>query len=431
MVLKISEVICDLNYDAETISSLFDNEMLFSLTQIFNIIGGCIGLAMINYKMMIGIIFLIPIKMIIVKKIAYLNEHYTENYMESVDSLLKFEEDTLEGVKEIRIFGLQQEFSEKYNERLNRQSQNEKKLHLLPQINTLFDNTLAQICVLFIYVVGALFVVNETMTLGSIVAFVTYSSYVLNPISLILDLRYKIAGIIPAMKRVEKNLSLEVETDNGEDFIESEINHELVLNEVSFSYNEEDLIISSLSDGVKENAINAIIGENGKGKTTLINIMMRFLEPKAGNVLLAGKDIFEYSLIEYRKMIAYVPQTPFLFYDSLQKNLGLYKNISEDKMIDMCEKIGLAEFINKVGLDYNVGNHGDKLSGGQRQKVAIARAFLSDRKYLIFDESTSNLDERSKQAFIKLLNMYKEKHTIILISHDMDVIKMADNIINI
>lgn len=433
---KMAQVVYDMNYDSETIASLFDNEMLFGFTQVFNIIAGCIGLGLINWKMMLGILCLFPIKVLIVNYFSKVNKKYTTKFIESSDNNIRFEEDTLDGVRELKIYGLYDKFKMLFRKNIEDVFLYEKFLNLLPQINAGLDNMLAQLCVVFIYLIGAVNIANDRMTVGSIAAFVTYSSYVLGPISVLLNIRYKISGIIPSIDRINEVNNIGIESD--EVCIQSEITSRVIdkqgniyIKDLKFSYDGHNNILNNITATISPNTITAIVGRNGAGKTTLINILLRLLKPGNGNICIGDKSIYDIPLNTYRSKIAYVSQNAFLFCDSIKDNVTLYGDISNKDIVKVCKECGMSDILKEYPLDYNVGNNGIRLSGGQRQKVTLARAILSRRKYLIFDEVTSNMDVESKKNYCDLMIKYRKGRTIIIVTHDQDVIDIADNIVKL
>lgn len=427
---KTAEIINDISFDAEIIASVYDNEMLFGFTQLFNIIGGIIGLALINFKMMIAILAFLPIKILLVKRFSEENKKMSDEYITLSEQCAGFEADSLDGIKEIKIYNLFSIFEKKLKKILGATISKEKVLHVLPQKNVAVDNFIAQAVVIFIYLVGAMGIMHQNMSVGTIVAFITYSSYVIGPISTILNIKYKISGIIPSEKRFEKLLKMEAEGSNNIDKLKIPFSN-VIFKDVNFSYAEGKRILTNLSIELKINKLNVIIGNNGCGKTTFVNMILRFFYPDNGEILIGTTSINKKELSSYRENIAFVAQEPFIFCDSIKNNLTLFRKIDTEKIIKVCRKCDLMDFINDVSFDYQVGERGMRLSGGQRQKIAIARAILSERKYIILDEALSNIDMDGKKHIVDMLDDLKQTHMIIMVTHDKDIINRADNIVHL
>ena len=173
----------------------------------------------------------------------------------------------------------------------------------------------------------------------------------------------------------------------------------------------------------------AIIGRNGSGKTTIINLITRMYEPASGKILLGADNISELSLPEYRNMVSVVSQQIYLFNDTIRNNICLYKQMGDDMIEAACKDSGLEEFIKEVSLDYVVGQNGAMLSGGQKQKIALARALVYDKPIVIFDEATSNTDAYSEQQINGLLDTKLKEKTVIVITHKKEILGKMDQLV--
>ncbi|MCR5374575.1 MAG: ABC transporter ATP-binding protein/permease, partial [Lachnospiraceae bacterium] len=335
----------------------------------------------------------------------------------------------IDGIKELKMYGLYNLFEGNYRKLLDEKIISEGKLHFLPQINSALDSLLAQLCIIFAYVAGGIFILNQQMTLGSIMAFVTFSAYVIGPIAVLLNVKYKISGILPSVERVSEMQNSLKEYGGGDYAFDTGMDLSIVFREVAFSYDKSTKLITGLNIEIPGYGAYLVKGENGKGKTTLVNLLMRLLKIDGGSIEVNGRDIYEYDLEKYREQIAYIGQDPFLFKDTIYNNLTLYQKVTNKKVLDVCRTCNLETLLESKTLDYDVGSNGANLSGGQRQKVAIARALLADRRIIIFDEATSNLDQGSKMDFYRLISKIKKEKMIIMISHDEYAMGVADKVI--
>ena len=172
-----------------------------------------------------------------------------------------------------------------------------------------------------------------------------------------------------------------------------------------------------------------LIGRNGSGKSTLISLLLQLYQPTGGKITLNGIDISEFVLREYRNMVSVVSQEIYLFNSSIRDNICMYKNIDDKTIMEACKDSGLADFISEVSLDYVVGQNGAMLSGGQKQKIALARALVHNSPVIIFDEATSNTDVYSEHQINGLLHTKLKEKTVIIITHKQEILKEADQII--
>ena len=298
---------------------------------------------------------------------------------------------------------------------------------MLSQWNMCIDSVMIQAMVLIIYIVGANLVFNMGLTIGTVFAFITYSTYVTGPISAILNIKYLLSGIIPSTKRYYKFLSIPEERE-AEDK-EPPMWNGILFDKVTFSYNENMIAVEEINLSILRGQKIAIIGQNGCGKSTLIEILLRLRTPQTGIIRIGDIDIKDVSLIKYRELFSVVSQDVYLFNDSIRNNICLYKDVDEDTVKKACDDSGLSNFVEEVSLDYNVGINGAMLSGGQKQKVALARALVLDRPIFILDEATSNADVSSEVQINSLLRTRLKEKTVIVISHRESVLREMDQII--
>lgn len=286
--------------------------------------------------------------------------------------------------------------------------------------------------VLLIYASGSTMVFESKLSVGSIFAFITYSAYVTTPISSMLNIGYLISGIIPSAQRYYLLLQEEIETCDLE---AGNVNVKLVnpfgsiqFKNVSFSYNAER-VLSDVNFTIGSHEKVAIVGMNGSGKSTILSLILRFYEPLAGQILLDGMDIRDINLNEYRELISTVSQEVYLFDTTIENNIKLYSEIGNQQYRQAIEVTQLAETNTNLFDDYVVGPNGNRLSGGQKQKIAIARALVKNRPLVIFDEATSSLDLHSEQAINHLLDTALQNNTVIIVTHRPDILQHVDKVI--
>ena len=213
------------------------------------------------------------------------------------------------------------------------------------------------------------------------------------------------------------------------DIIEGKID----IHNISFGYEENNNIFSNFSLTIQPNTKLGLVGYTGSGKSTLINLLLRFYDVNEGGIYIDNQNIKEVTQESLRKNISYIPQDPILFHRTIRENI-LYGKLdaTEEELIEACKKACCYEFINndlENKFDNVVGERGSKLSGGQKQRIAIARAILKNSKILILDEATSALDSiTEKEIQIALNNLMKDK-TVIVIAHRLSTLNIMDRIV--
>ena len=217
-------------------------------------------------------------------------------------------------------------------------------------------------------------------------------------------------------------------------FNPEEIEGKIEFKNICFSYpkNEKMNILTDFNLVLNSKETTAIIGESGCGKSTIANLLQRIYNYKSGQIILDDKyKIGEIDINEYRKLFGCVSQEPILFNDSIKNNILLGRNAKNEEIIESTKSSNILNFINnlKNKFGYIVGVKGKKLSGGQKQRIAISRAIILKPKILIFDEATSALDKKNENIFKSIIDFFKGKYTILIISHKLDIIKNANKII--
>ena len=176
-------------------------------------------------------------------------------------------------------------------------------------------------------------------------------------------------------------------------------------------------VVNDVSINVKQGEIVGLLGPNGAGKTTLVNLILRLLYPEGGTITCNGNKLDHYNMSSYRELFSVVPQNVYLFNMSLKDNICLYKEVDDEKLNSVIKLVKLDDLVSERGLDINVGENGAMLSGGQKQKIAIARALILDRPVIIFDEATSNLDRDTVDIITEMFGTTLKDKTIICITH--------------
>ena len=205
-------------------------------------------------------------------------------------------------------------------------------------------------------------------------------------------------------------------------------------NEITFSYNKNDAVVLKKVDfSIPKGKTTAFVGHSGAGKSTIINILMRFYDPDTGEILIDGKPLKRYRLESYRSKIGIVSQDTFLFHDTMKKNIvfGLENVPTDERIIAAAQKAGAHEFIMNLSDGYNtvLGERGVKLSGGQKQRISIARAILRDPEILVLDEATSSLDTYTEKLIYDAIKKLRQDRTVIMIAHRLSTIQDAEKII--
>ena len=203
----------------------------------------------------------------------------------------------------------------------------------------------------------------------------------------------------------------------------------IVLENVRFSYDGMRNAVDGVSIRVPRNSTVALVGQSGCGKSTLVNLVMHFNDADSGRVCLEGKDLGAISQDNLRKRISLVPQSTYIFSGTVEDNLKIVdRNLTRERMLEVLRDVHLEDLIAKDGLETDVGEGGSKLSGGQKQKIGIARALLSDADYIVFDEATSNVDAANEEDIWNCIHSLSDTKTLLIISHRLSTVRHSDMI---
>jgi ABC-type multidrug transport system fused ATPase/permease subunit len=284
-----------------------------------------------------------------------------------------------------------------------------------------------------IWLVGGYSIIKGNMTIGDIVAFIFFMPFIFNPILNIMSLFSQLQSSLACAARAFDLLDEETGMlDSKNTIVLKQIKKGIEFHNVTFDYPDGTLALKDVSVKIPKGKVTAIVGGSGGGKTTLINLILRFYKVTKGKITVDDIDINEQSLYHYRKMLSLVLQEAFLFDYTIKQNISFGNRKAKQEEIEKAAKIANChEFIQNLEKKYDtvIGEKGVKLSGGQKQRIALARALLTNPQILILDEATSNLDSESEELIQIALKNISKNRTTIVIAHRLSTVLDADNII--
>lgn len=283
-------------------------------------------------------------------------------------------------------------------------------------------------------IVGALLVMHDAITFGVIIAFITYVRLFTSPLMQIAQAFTSLQSTAAASERVfefldEEEMSLE--TNKTKILDKSKVKGNIEFNHVSFGYDKDRTIIKDFTASVKDGQKIAIVGPTGAGKTTMVNLLMKFYEINKGDILIDNISINELTRENVHSLFTMVLQDTWLFNGTVKENIVYNReNISDEMVKEVCDTVGLTHFIKTLpnGFDSVIGEN-DSVSAGQRQLLTIARGMIEDSPFLILDEATSNVDTRTEELVQKAMDKLTEGRTSFIIAHRLSTIKNADLIL--
>ena len=281
--------------------------------------------------------------------------------------------------------------------------------------------------------IGGSMVVDHTLSLGALVAFFLYLNRFFQPIQLLVQQYNTYQQGQASVNKLRDLVDTEPEVREAPDAVElPPIEGEIVFDHVSFGYRPDRLVIEDVDLRVAPGETVAFVGPTGAGKSTLAKLVTRFYDPTVGRVLIDGHDLRDVTMHSLRSQLGVVPQEPFLFAGTIGDNIAFARpDASDDEIHEAVDKVGLTDVVDRMpnGLDTVVHERGQTLSSGERQLLALARAFLAHPRVLVLDEATSNLDLQSETKIENALDVLLENRTAILIAHRLSTAMRADRIV--
>ena len=283
---------------------------------------------------------------------------------------------------------------------------------------------------ILLYIFLAYLVINQQMTLDQLVLLISYFEMTMTCMDLMFDNLLNLSNYGVRVKRIKT--ILDYTPQKGMDF--GDLDNDYINGSVEFKnvcfHIKNKKILDKVSFKIYPNEINAIVGHSGSGKTTIVNLLYRLGRIKSGEILIDNESIYNYSKEVYSSNVSGVYQKPFVFDMSIKENLSLVDSNFKNQM-EVCKRVGIHDFIEGLPKGYNtvIGEENGLLSDGKKQLLVIARALLSRAEILIFDEVTSNIDSEHTSMVSELLTDLKTDHTIIMITHKPEMMKIADRVI--
>lgn len=423
-----TEIFKDIDVDIKKMLIICDNSVFFIITQLLSFVGGVIGLFIIDYKLTMLVLLFIPVKFFIIFFLSKKRKEYIVNFLEVSNKLAHWMGDNLTGMRDIRLLGVINKKEIESDNHVNAVAQSEKKLSIIDAININASSSLIFLLESLLYLAGAKLVFSGSLSLGSLFAFITYSIHVLNPISAVLNIGFLLTGVVPSAKRYFSLIDYSEENKESSGNIAIDSIDSIEFNNVRFKYADKD-VFSNVFFKIENGQKVAIVGPNGSGKTTIFNMVERFIVPSEGVIRVNGKDINSYDISAFRNAIACVNQKNHLFNTSIMNNITMYRDADEKALEGAIASTSLSAVLEDC--PGAVGVAGCNLSGGQSQKVALARALFRNTHVYLFDEASSNMDSAAKESIMQALGGILKDKTVLMIVHDFAFIPYMDKIIAI
>jgi ABC-type multidrug transport system fused ATPase/permease subunit len=431
-----TEIVSCVSVDVNQVAAITDQSILFSITNILQIISGLIGLLIIDWRLTLIVVAVVPAKYFIIKRLSNRKSILIAKSIESSRELNAWFGNTIGGIREIKLWNV---FNLKTSQFVQLQKgvlNNHKDNAMLDKYNMSLETLIDIALNALLYILSGYFIVKGSLSIGSAFAFISYSTYVVGPIGMLLNIKYYIAQIVPSAKRLFDFLDLpEEEMDGLENHNKMEVSYEqnsplINIKDLEFYYDKDRVLFSDVNLKIYKGEKIGIIGLNGTGKSTLINLLLGFYTPSSGIIEVDGKEISIWGMTKLRNLFAVVSQEIYLFQGTIEQNIDISEISSFENIELVCRKSGASKFIDAFPDRYQqyVGQNGAKLSGGEKQKIALSRALIKQANIIVLDEATSNYDTKSDEYLKKVITQNLSEKTILLISHKYELLKNLDRV---
>lgn len=303
---------------------------------------------------------------------------------------------------------------------------------MLNLISGITSGSLTNVVTIMVFVLGVPLVRKGVIDLESLAAFQGYILFAYQQLASIPQTYTSFMFYNGSLFYIANLMDMKEEVTQRESGMDRE-DEDIVFENVSFSYQADTPILEKLNFEIPKGKVTAIVGPNGSGKSTIFKLLERLYTPQDGRILFGGDDVESIHLNEWRQSFAYVLQEPQLFNGTIRENIvyGMDREVSDDELLAVAKLTCVDDFAKDFpeGYDYVIGENGIRLSTGQRQRIAIARALMLDPAYLLLDEATCNMDVYSEKKVINALFKLMENRTTLMITHDMRMLERVDHVV--
>jgi len=424
------KTISDALYYISNILGIANNSFLLILVIICRCIGAMIGLVILDWRLSIFIALIMPLKVWLNAIIRKHVECRSKQLMEDNKRYNSWLSNILTGITDIKLWNLRKKITAEYGGHVETINQSSKKLSLLRAKNNLLTFSMEFALMNGMYILGAYLIAGELLTFGGLMAFITFAAYVQSPVNIIMELRIILKQITPSVEGLKRFYELEEENYAQTQPITDSISV-IEFKNVSLSFGDRE-ILKDFNLTVNRGDKVAITGPNGSGKTTILGLLLRLYEPTEGEILIDGAPITQYNIEDYRLRFSVVSQDIHLFKGTVRGNItfdeGAEDDFTESDKLQTC-----MEFVNNLEDKYEtqVGADGAKLSGGERQKIALRRALHRKSQILLLDEPTSNYNRESEEEFNRFFLENDDYGFYFIVTHQEDILPYIDKVITL
>ena len=433
---QAGDIISVLSYDIDTVGESLANDVVLVINSVVMIAGSFIMMLTISPLLVVVFVVTIPISVLLTRFIAKRVQPLFRRRSAKLGELNGFVEEMIAGQKTTKAYGCEEAMIQKFEAKNTQAVEAYARAEYISTMTGPTNNFMNNLAMTLISVLGALMYMYSfggITRVGQIASFVLYSRKFSGPINEIANVFGEFQSAIAAAERVFRVLEEQPEAPDPEGAVVPEnIRGDVAFEHVSFGYIKGREVLHDLSIEAHKGNVVAIVGKTGAGKTTVINLLMRFYDPDSGRILLDGRDIAAYTRAGLRRCFTMVLQDTWLFAGTVYENIAYGKeNATREEVERVCRAAKIHSFIARLpnGYDTYLSDNAVNISKGQKQLLTIARAMLLDSPMLILDEATSNVDTRTEHIIQQAMTRLMEGRTCFVIAHRLSTIRNADKIL--
>ncbi|WP_076419684.1 ABC transporter ATP-binding protein [Colwellia sp. UCD-KL20] len=431
---KKGETLALLSNDVSILSHFLSGVITSLVPSFLILVGALILMASISPTITFIIMLMVPAFFVVLKILGKGIKPLTEDIVQSQANSVAIASENFGVIKLVKAFSRENIESDRFKNNAYKIQELRRKQLKIQAILSPLVQLLVTSGVLVVVVVSAIHYQTGKLSMPDLITLLMYGILFARPMSALANLYGQTQQALGASTRLIKVFNISPEPiDKGE--LEQEIkSNSISFKNISFSYNSTDILLNNVNIDIAKSETLVIIGENGKGKTTILHLLMRFIEPTTGVITIGDTNINDINLSVLRKYIGFVSQDIALCDGSVMDNIAYgYPQATKEEIENVAIKAGAHTFINELEFGYKtqVGENGVLLSGGQRQRISLARALLAKPSILLLDEPTSMIDKEGKEDFNLQLATLLQDQTVIIVTHEQHLTEIADRVVTI
>ena len=431
----VGEVLSRITNDVDTLGQSLNQSITQLITSVTTMIGVLVMMLSISPKMTLIALLILPVSLVLVLIVVRFSQKYFKSQQTILGVVNGQVEEVYSGHNVVKAFNREAVVLNDFNAANDKLYESAWKSQFLSGLMMPIMNFVGNLGYVAVAIVGSIFAANGTITIGDIQAFIQYVKNFTQPIQQLSQVSNMLQSMAAAAERVFEFLNEPEEDQTADPARRADpacIDGQVTFDHVKFGYTPDKTIIHDFSCTVKPGQKVAIVGPTGAGKTTIVNLLMRFYDVDSGSILLSGHDVADYSRASTRSRFGMVLQDTWLFGGTIAENVAFGKpDATREEIIRACDEAYCDHFIRTLpqGYDTVIGSDTSSISSGQKQLLTIARALLAQRELLILDEATSNVDTRTELLIQKAMDRLMRGRTCFIIAHRLSTIVDADLIL--